>query len=140
MRVKLVSTQDMSGLKNRGYPACGEAESPPNCISHTLFGDPAECTIGITGNTNDSDSVRSYSETATHTCDTNHGHSGSPIYFYDPQNSNRPTIVGVHIAMGLRHAGFDSGNWMRHITPSVLSKINQILSGSASPQRSRGAW
>jgi hypothetical protein len=46
------------------------------------------------------------------------------------RTQNRPTIVGVHVADGPSHGDFETGNWMRHLTPSVLSKINEVLSGS----------
>jgi hypothetical protein len=124
MRYKTVSNANMTALKNRGYPGCGLAESPPNCISHTLFGDPNSCKPGITDNSSDG----GYSMAVTHSCDTNPGHSGSASYFYDPNNSNKPTIVGVHVSdSGVAGDILGTGNWMRHVTPGMVKKLNSLI-------------
>lgn len=129
MRYKVVASSNIAGLKNRGYANCDSPQPPPYCVSHTLFGDPETCSILLTGPGDDS----GYSETLAHSCDTNPGHSGSPMYYYDATNRDRPTIVGVHISDGAVHGDFEGGNWMRHLTPSVVETINSVLSGSTQP-------
>jgi V8-like Glu-specific endopeptidase len=125
MRYKTVGNAAMTTLKNRGYPGCGLSDSPPNCISHTVFGDPNFCAPGITDNSNDG----GYSMAVTHSCDTNPGHSGSAVYFFDTANAGKPTVVGVHVAdSGVAGDIAGTGNWMRHVTPAMVSKINTLLS------------
>lgn len=117
MRVRTVEKDDMVYLKNRGYADCKSPEAPPSCTSFTLYGDRMSCTLGITGGGND----KGYSEAYTHSCDTNPGHSGSPMYVY---LNGLPTIAGVHVSDGGPiNEKLGEGNWMRRVTPSMETQI-----------------
>lgn len=97
------------GRFNRGYPSCSilDGNVPPNCRSNTLFGDPASCALGDY-TMPDGDN---WNRVIRHGCDTNPGHSGSPLYLY----SNGVKVFGVHSGGSGTSA---TPNVMRRITPS----------------------
>lgn len=78
-------------LKNRGYASCEATDAPPGCIdSMLLFGDRANCTLGADLYPDDP-----YSPVIYHSCDTNEGHSGSPMFYY--RSTGSPVMIGVHV-------------------------------------------
>jgi V8-like Glu-specific endopeptidase len=117
-------------LKNRGYAGCqtgrngqivDDPEGPPNCWSgnaRTLWGDQQSCALG--------DDVYldvEYSPEVFHTCDTNGGHSGSPIFYYRPDGT--PVLVGLH-SSGEKS---DTASWnsFKRFSPNTLRWINGLL-------------
>ena len=92
MVVKAMSKQEMTRIKNRGYPDCDSSFPPEgnDCQDRTLYGDPGYCTLSAFEGNEGSSQFR-----ARHNCDTSPGHSGSPLYKYDGQ---WPTIGGIHVS------------------------------------------
>jgi len=86
-------------MLNRGYPACGLAESPPGCADpdnwYHMFGDTNACGTG--GFSTQKDSA-GYSLYGYHSCDASKGQSGSPLYRDEPGKgwAVRGMHVGVH--------------------------------------------
>jgi V8-like Glu-specific endopeptidase len=76
MRYRAIPNAEIIDAKNRGYASCSAPGAPPRCVALTLFGDRNPCRPGITDNSND----QGLSMGLGHDCDTNPGHSGSPIY------------------------------------------------------------
>jgi V8-like Glu-specific endopeptidase len=119
MRARTVETREMTHLKNRGYGDCGSFDAPPSCQAFSLFGDRMSCRLVITGTLSGD---QGYSQSYSHSCDTNPGHSGSPMYIYDA--AGLPTVAGVHVAGPMKAgAALGTGNWMHRITPSMATKI-----------------
>ncbi|MBK6517173.1 MAG: trypsin-like serine protease [Polyangiaceae bacterium] len=83
---------------NVGYPSCGSSTSPPNCVAKEPFGDIFGCS-GVTPQFDQGSSSNSWpwgdgSHPRMKTgCDTNSGHSGSPVYTYSA-GANGPYIIG----------------------------------------------
>lgn len=67
---------------HRGYPGCGAVDSPAGCVGQTLYGDGTH----LVSNFRRSDRL------FDHSSDTNGGHSGGPMYFYDGD----PKFYGVN--------------------------------------------
>jgi V8-like Glu-specific endopeptidase len=80
--------------RNIGYPACSSGMAPASCVSGVAYGD-LTC-AGVAPLLSDPDSRWPLDGTngkmATG-CDTSGGHSGGPIYSYDP-GANGPYIIG----------------------------------------------
>jgi V8-like Glu-specific endopeptidase len=107
-------------LKNRGYPSCYMADAPANCMDLTLYGDAQNCQLGPDRYT----AADGWSSNVFHGCDTNDGHSGSPIFYY--QQSGPPVIVGVHVS-GFPMFDSPTKNAFKRITPNTLSWIHGLL-------------
>jgi V8-like Glu-specific endopeptidase len=106
-------------LKNRGYPACDRPSAPPNCIEETLFGDQASCMLGP-----DVYPEEEYSAVVFHSCDTNEGHSGGPMFYYTAQGN--PVQVGVHVG-GRTPPRSPTSNTFKRFSPNTLKWINGLL-------------
>lgn len=118
MRARTVEKADMVYLKNRGYGDCKSAEPSPSCQSFSLFGDRMSCGLGITGG---GAGDNGYSESYTHTCATNPGYSGSPMFVYI---NGIPTIAGVHVSDGgMANELLGARNWMKRVTPVMETQI-----------------
>jgi V8-like Glu-specific endopeptidase len=117
-----VATQeiaDMNNLKNRGYPICSQPSPPPNCVKGTLYGDSGVCTLGsAVGND------AGYATRVAHGCDASRGHSGSALYRYI---NGVPTIGGVHITDSGQFGNIENKNWMRRVTPGMVTVINNTV-------------
>lgn len=87
-----VSHDDML---NRGYANCEEASPPPSCSDQDnhfhMFGDNNQCGTG--GFSSQKDAF-GYSLYGYHSCDASSGHSGSPLYRFDPNDGW--VVRGVH--------------------------------------------
>ena len=62
---------------HRGYPGCGIGGSPVNCVSATLYGDSTHSVTNF----------RRGDRLFDHSSDTNGGHSGGPMYFYESDDA-----------------------------------------------------
>jgi V8-like Glu-specific endopeptidase len=116
MGYRAFTQAQMTSLKNKGYPICSINPAPPGCLSKTLYGDAATCTVSTALGADGA-----YATVVAHACDTSRGHSGSPLYQYF---NGTPTIAGVHITDAGVFAAIDNRNWMRHVTPTMVTQIN----------------
>lgn len=107
-------------LKNRGYPSCRFGTPPGACLEDTLFGDQAECTVG----TDVPPFSEEYAPVVFHSCDTNEGHSGSPMFYYAPQGN--PVLVGVHVG-GRTDPVPAIPNVFKRFSPNTLKWINGLI-------------
>ncbi|MDH5676731.1 MAG: hypothetical protein OEZ06_31730 [Myxococcales bacterium] len=118
--------------KLRGYPACGDLNSPAPCQSDYLYGNTkAACNIvpatGVSTGILDPMILPTDRVLASIDCDVSPGHSGGPMYDYF---SGRPTIAGVVIAHCDEHPenvyctlGQHLPNWMRRVESGMLNTI-----------------
>jgi V8-like Glu-specific endopeptidase len=80
--------------RNVGYPACGTATSPANCVWGVAYGDLTCANVSPRFSGADSRWPNYGTNGKMDTgCDTMAGHSGGPIYSYSP-GSNGPYIIG----------------------------------------------
>jgi V8-like Glu-specific endopeptidase len=119
MAVSTQSLASMTDLKNRGYPNCAYNPVPGGCRAKTLFGDKAVCTLGSAVGNDGGNATR-----VSHACDASVGHSGSALYRYI---NGVPTIGGVHITDSGVFGNVDANNWMRRITPKMVTTINNVI-------------
>ena len=88
------STVASFSTRNIGYPSCSSGMAPASCVSGVAYGD-LSC-AGVAPFLSDPDNrwplYGTNGKMATG-CDTSGGHSGGPIYSYDP-GSNGPYIIG----------------------------------------------
>jgi V8-like Glu-specific endopeptidase len=110
---------EMNDLKNRGYPFCTESNAPANCLARTLYGDNAVCAVGTPVG-----DEQMYATRVSHTCDASRGHSGGPLYQYI---NGVPTLAGIHISDAGVTQAIDPNNWMRHVTPTLITTINNTI-------------
>lgn len=66
------STIESNTKYHRGYPGCGSGGAPSGCVARTLYGD----------NSHGVDNFHEGNRLFDHSSDTNGGHSGGPMYFY----------------------------------------------------------
>lgn len=107
---------------NRGYPSCTRGNVPPGCVANHLFGDTNNCGTGGFSGAKDS---YGYSLYGYHSCDTNNGHSGSPLY----RNSNSLgwVVRGVHQGRA-RNVPNTSDSVARNLFTLVTFKRSQKIS------------
>lgn len=88
------ATTSTFDVRNIGYPACGDAQSPSDCVWGVAYGDLTCANVAPSLNSPD-DRWPLYGDNGKMMtgCDTSGGHSGGPIYSYSP-GSNGPYIVG----------------------------------------------
>ncbi|MET0282833.1 MAG: trypsin-like serine protease [Polyangiales bacterium] len=117
-------------LKNRGYAGCtaekngvriDDPDAPSDCWSGhgtTLWGDQQSCPLG-----NDAYLDDPWSPEVYHGCDTNGGHSGSPMFYYRADGA--PIVVGLH-SSGER-SGSEAINSFKRFSANTLLWINGLL-------------
>lgn len=107
-------------LKNRGYPTCYEDDPPPGCLDMTLYGDALDCQLGPDRYA----PADGWSSNIFHGCDTNDGHSGSPMFYY--RADGPPVLVGVHTGS---FPMYDSPtkNAFKRLTPNTMTWIHGLL-------------
>ena len=116
----LLSTRE---LRNRGYPTCYEDDPPPMCdvgMSHTLFGDARPCALGPDRSSDQGD----FSPNIFHGCDTNDGHSGGPMFYY--QSYGSPVLIGIHLSSYPNFASA-TNNLFKRFSPNTLQWIHGML-------------
>jgi V8-like Glu-specific endopeptidase len=81
-------------VRNIGYAGCSSGMAPAGCVSNVAYGDLA-CAGVAPRLSGPDDRWPLYGDNGKMDtgCDTNGGHSGGPIYSYDP-GANGPYIVG----------------------------------------------
>jgi len=108
----------------RGYPGCGQVDSPFGCTTDNLYGDGDL----NTGEFNTLDSDR-YSQLMQISSDASPGDSGSGTYYY---RDNRRFVFGVTIASALCRNECSATHWrpttVRRITPEFFDVINTVVS------------
>jgi hypothetical protein len=86
-------------LNNVAYPLCLDDEGrpvidrPEPCAIGFLYGDRNVCELGLESY---GDPKSLYRPVVNHSCDTNQGHSGSPMFYFDEQG--RTVLIGVHVS------------------------------------------
>lgn len=88
------STVASWSVRNIGYAGCSSGMAPAGCVSNVAYGDLACAGVAPRLSSPD-DRWPLYGDNGKMDtgCDTNGGHSGGPIYSYDP-GANGPYIVG----------------------------------------------
>lgn len=105
-------------LKNRGYPSCIDGTPPADCMPDVLYGDQQPCELG--SQVPDGDE---YAPVVFHSCDTNAGQSGSPMFYY--LNEGKPVMVGVHVG-GRVNPTPAIPNTFKRFSPNTLTWINGL--------------
>ena len=104
-------------LRNAGYPGCGGTESPANCQANHLYGDNNNCARGSYFS-KDSDG---WNRGVNHSCDTNGGQSGSPLYFVSG---------GVRRLWGIHNGANGNGqtpNTAARLTPQRIGWMQSLV-------------
>jgi hypothetical protein len=112
---------------NRGYPSCDSVKNPvapPNCRANTLFGDSNSCPLGTMSHPNPS---TGWHMLIRHTCDTNGGHSGSPMYIEPTGVQGVSSIFGVHNGGVSSVSGVPVTNYLRRITPTFRDQMLNFM-------------
>jgi V8-like Glu-specific endopeptidase len=107
---------------NRGYPNCGQATPPQDCLVNHMFGDTTGCGIGGYSSSKDGWGIP---RRVKHSCDTSGGHSGSPLYEYN-------SAAGAWVVSAV-HTGYDGSS---STTPNYATRITHEWSNDISWIRS----
>ncbi|HYJ09412.1 MAG TPA: hypothetical protein VEX18_10395 [Polyangiaceae bacterium] len=106
---------------NRGYAGCSSPGAPVSCRSNTLYGDASSCALGAL-----SWPAGGWDLVMSHGCDTNPGHSGSPMYIEPTGVEGISKIFGVNTSDNGCYANVnkDGDTCTPGATPSFMRRIS----------------
>ncbi len=113
-------------IRNDGYPACGAAAAPVNCVMGQAYGQDAACNAA--GFEWPHSGVPAYYRIG---CDISGGHSGSPAWT-DYPGSNGPYVIGIAMWEHCFACDNVEGTWRTHpngfrgMTPWLASYITNL--------------
>jgi len=113
-------------LSNVGYALCRNEQGQPvvdrpePCEIGFLYGDRNRCELGYESY---GDPASLYRPVINHSCDSNEGHSGGPMFYFD--DLGKPVLIGVHVSGNTGEPL--APNSFKRLSPNTLDWINGLL-------------
>jgi V8-like Glu-specific endopeptidase len=117
-------TSTWTTKRQHGYPGCGYAHSPANCVGGDLYGQGSNCSIGdfwfpFSGG---------YNAAFTHGCDNNPGHSGGSIY-----DVNTGYVLGINT--NERCTTCTTASPSEKANPNIAKRLDSVITDLISAAR-----